>query len=117
MNKLIIRLDVDYDGYFRHILSDKSAPFKPCGFSLDPQSGNKCIKPAPFYARGDRYVLSFKKNAVFRTMNGILVFDIVLRQIKESDDQKLLKRPLLNQKLIIKAFFETFKKTIRTENP
>ena len=50
-------------------------------------------------------------------MNGILEFGIVLRQIKESDDQKLLKRPLLNQKLLIKAFFETFKKIIRTENP
>jgi len=46
----------------RHILSDKSAPFRPCTFTPDLQNQTKCGKPAPFYGRVDSYCAEHSKS-------------------------------------------------------
>jgi len=46
----------------RHILSDKSAPFRPCTFTQDLQNETKCGKPAPFYGRVDSYCAEHSKS-------------------------------------------------------
>jgi len=44
-----------YEFCVRHILNDKTAPFKSCGYSADGHAGVKCTRPAPYYNRGDSY--------------------------------------------------------------
>jgi len=51
-----------YDYCIRHILTDKSAPYKPCGFTADPSSGSKCGRPAPAYARVDSFCVEHTKS-------------------------------------------------------